>query len=107
MIKLVLFFSFVANSAYAASQNSNGYIEYTAKAFGSLMIIVAIMLLALYISKKLNLSNRFKSSKMKVVDRLFLDSKHYIAIVEIEDKIFILGVGESVNLISKEDIKAE
>ncbi len=96
MIALFVFVFFPLTS-YAA----NGYAIYTLKAFGSLLVVISLLFIAMYLLKKANIASRFKSSRIKVVDRLFIDNKHSIVIVEIDNREYALGVGEDIKLITK------
>ncbi len=83
-----------------AADSQQHYAAYTLKAFGSLLIVLSLMFAAMYVLKKVNVASRFKSSRIKVLDRLYVDNKHSILIVEIDDKEYALGVGDDVNVIS-------
>lgn len=83
------------------ASNSHNYFAYTLKAFGSLAIVIALMLFAMYLLKKINISSRFKSGRINVTDRLYIDNKHSIVIVKIDNKVFALGVGENINVITQ------
>jgi flagellar protein FliO/FliZ len=98
-MKFFFVLMFLPAVSYAAESGS--YIGYTLKAFGSLLIVVALMFFAMYALKKINIASRFKSSRIKVIDRLYIDNKHSIVIAEIDNAEYVLGVGEDVNLIEK------
>ncbi len=83
------------------ASNSQDYFAYTLKAFGSLIIVIALMLFAIYFLKKINISSRFKSGRINITDRLYIDNKHSIVIVRIDNKTFALGVGENINVITQ------
>ncbi len=84
-----------------ASPEGGGYLSYSLKAFGSLLIVLAVLFLGMYILKKINIASRFKSNRITLMDKLYIDNKHYIAIVRIDNEEFALGVGENINLIEK------
>ena len=90
-------------AAFADSVHGGGYLSYALKSFGSLLIVVSLMFVAMYLLKKANVASRFKSSRMRVIDRLYIDNKHSIVIAEIDDKEYALGVGEGINVIDKLD----
>ncbi len=103
MTKLyVVFFTFVPFVCFASS-GGESYFAYTLKAFGSLLIVLALMFFAMYFLKKINISSRFKSSRISVMDRLYIDNKRYIVIAKIDNKVFALGVGDNINVISELD----
>ncbi len=100
MIKILsIVFVFFPSISFAS--NNPSYLAYTLKAFGSLLIVLALMFFAMYFLKKINISSRFKSSRMNVLDRLYIDNKHSIIIVRIDNRVFALGVGEDVKLITE------
>ncbi len=104
MIRLLtLFFLFIPSICFAAQTQS--YLAYSLKAFGSLLIVLALMFFAMYFLKKLNVSSRFKSGRINVIDRLYIDNKRSIVIAKIDNRVFALGVGENINVITelKED----
>ena len=93
-------FLFVLFPVICFAAESQNYTLYTLKAFGSLLIVLSLMFVAMYVLKKVNVASRFKSSRIKVLDRLYVDNKHSILIVEIDNKEYALGVGDDVSVIS-------
>ncbi len=96
---LVVFFPSIA----FADASQGGYLSYVLKSFGSLLIVVSLMFAVVYVLKKINISSRFRSSRIRVVDRLYIDNKHSIVIAEIDNNRYALGVGENINVIDKLD----
>ncbi len=77
------------------------YVSYTLKAFGSLLVVLALMFLAVYLLKRINIAGRFKSRDMQIVDKLYIDNKHYIVMVKVRGRLFLLGVGEGIRKIAE------
>ncbi len=102
MIKKVLPVFLLFPSICFAS-DSQSYLAYTLKAFGSLLLVLALMFFAMYFLKKINFSSKFKSGRISVMDRLYIDNKHSIVIVKVDNRVFALGVGENINVITQLD----
>ncbi len=95
----VVFFLTIPAVSFAADNQS--YLAYSLKAFGSLLIVLALMFFAMYFLKKINISSRFKSGRINVIDRLYIDNKRSIVIAKIDNRVFALGVGENINVITE------
>ncbi len=91
----------IPNVCFAASSSGGGYLLYSLKAFGSLLIVLAVLFIGMYLLKKINIASRFKSERISLKDRLYIDNKRYIAIVRVDKEEFVVGVGENINLIAK------
>ncbi len=98
MILLLFAFLTFPLTCYAAGVN---YWGYTLKAFGSLLLVFGLIVAFFYILKKINTMGRYTSARIKLKSKLYLDNKHYVAIVEIDNKEFVLGVGENVTVLKE------
>ena len=80
------------------------------KMFGSLILVLGLIILILFLLKKLRL-NPLSSSKtpaMKVLGTLNLAPKRAVTLIEVYDELLLIGVGtENVTLISKFDQTAK
>lgn len=79
----------------------------TIKMFGSLMIVLGLILLLFYLAKRLRLRTSYRSAgvpEMRLLETLNLAPKRGLALVEFSGQWLIVGVGvESVSLIAKMD----
>lgn len=69
-----------------------------------LILIIVLLFLALRFVKKygLKLSGvKTKNIQVKVLGTQMLMPKKYVSIIKFQDKIFLLGVGESISLIKE------
>ncbi len=98
---LLLSFFFVPSFALAETGENLDYFGYTIKAFGSLILVVGIIFVFFYLTRRLNSLSRASNSRMKVKSRLYLDNKHYISIVEIDGREFLIGVGDNVSMLKE------
>ncbi len=98
MIFLIIFFLTIPLNCYAAGVN---YWSYTLKAFGSLLLVLGIIVAFFFILKKINTMGKYSSARIKLKSKLYLDNKHYLAIVEIDNKEILLGVGENVTILEE------
>ncbi|WP_022670170.1 flagellar biosynthetic protein FliO [Hippea alviniae] len=99
-MRYILFFLFFIPSLAFADTNVD-YFGYTLKAFGSLVLVLGIIFVFFYLTKRLNSLSRASNSRIKMKSRLYLDNKHYLSIVEIDKREFLIGVGENVNLLKE------
>lgn len=93
----LVFFVLSPVSVYAGSID---YLGYTLKALGSVIIVVALLFASVWALKKLQINTK-KGGRIKILDRTYIDNKHSLMIVEVEEKQFLLGVGNEVNLIAQ------
>ncbi|GEM_PF-2595952 len=100
-MSITVFLSIFLFAENCFASNDGGYYSYFLKTLGSLLIILSIIFIIIYFLKKLNVMPKLKSGRIKIVDKLYMDNKHYIIIVEIDRSLYALGVGENVNLITK------
>jgi len=79
----------------------------TIKMFGSLMIVLGMILVLFYLARKLKLRSGFRSAaipEMRLVETLNLAPKRGLALVEFSGQWLIVGIGaENVSLIAKMD----
>jgi len=99
MIFLFLLFLFLPENSYGA--DSIGYWSYTLKAFGSLLLVLGLIVIFFFVLKKINSMGRYSSARIKLKSKLYLDNKHYLAIVEIDNKEMLVGVGENVTILKE------
>lgn len=97
IIFLFVFFVISPSLAYA---DSIGYLGYSLKALGSVIIVVALLFASMWALKKLQINTK-KGGRIRILDRTYIDNKHSIVIIEVEEKQFLLGVGNEVNLIAQ------
>ncbi len=95
IFSLLLILIFDPSLAYAASID---YVGYTLKAIGSLIIVVALLFASVWVLKKLQINVK-KGGRIKVIDRTYIDNKHSLVIIEVDQKQFLIGVGNEINLI--------
>lgn len=100
-MSIALFLSIFLFAENCFASNNGEYYSYFLKTLGSLLIILSIIFIIIYFLKKLNVMPKLKSSRIKIIDKLYMDNKHYIIIVEIDNSMYALGVGENINLITK------
>ncbi len=98
IIFFLLFFLFLPTYSYAANI---GYWSYTLKAFGSLILVLGLIVVFFFVLKKINSMGRYSSARIKLKSKLYLDNRHYLAIVEVDGKEMLIGVGESVTILKK------
>ncbi|MGE4546553.1 MAG: flagellar biosynthetic protein FliO, partial [Desulfurella sp.] len=67
---------------------------------GSVIIVVALLFASVWALKKLQINTK-KGGRIKILDRTYIDNKHSLVIIEVEEKQFLLGVGNEVNLIAQ------
>lgn len=101
MIFVFLFFLFLPKNSYAA--DSIGYWSYTLKAFGSLLLVLGLIVVFFFVLKKINSLGKYSSARIKLKSKLYLDNRHYLAIVEIDNKEMLVGVGENVTILKEFD----
>lgn len=94
---LLVFFVFSPVYVYA---DSIDYLGYTLKALGSVIIVVALLFASVWVLKKLQINTK-KGGRIKILDRTYIDNKHSLVIIEVEEKQFLLGIGNEVNLIAQ------
>lgn len=97
IIFLFVFFVISPSLAYA---DSISYLGYSLKALGSVIIVVALLFASVWALKKLQIHTK-KGGRIRILDRTYIDNKHSIVIIEVEEKQFLLGVGNEVNLIAQ------
>lgn len=100
-MSIAVFLSVLLFAKECLASNNGEYYSYFLKTLGSLLIILSIIFIVIYFLKKMNVIPKLKSGRIKVIDKLYMDSKHYIAIVEIDGSLYALGVAENINLITK------
>jgi len=98
MIFLIIFFLTIPLNCYAAGVN---YWSYTLKAFGSLLLVLGIIVAFFFILRKINAMGKYSSARIKLKSKLYLDNRHYLAIVEIDNREFLLGIGENVTILKE------
>ena len=98
MTLLLLLLLFTPLNAYGAGLD---YWGYTLKAFGSLLLVLGLIVAFFFILKKINTMGKHTSSRIKMKSRLYLDNKRYLTIVEIDGDEFLLGVGENITLLKE------
>ncbi len=98
MIFLLSLFLFIPLNAYGAGLN---YWSYTLKAFGSLLLVLGLIVAFFFILKKINTMGRHTSSRIKMKSRLYLDNRRFLTIVEVDGDEFLLGVSESITLLKE------
>lgn len=96
----ILLFLFLPSYSYAANI---GYWSYTLKAFGSLILVLGLIVVFFFVLKKINSMGRYSSARIKLKSKLYLDNRHYLAIVEIDGKEMLVGIGESVTILKELD----
>ncbi|OSS42585.1 hypothetical protein DESAMIL20_469 [Desulfurella amilsii] len=94
---LLVFFVFSPVAVYASSID---YLGYTLKALGSVIIVVALLFASVWALKKLQINTK-KGGRIKILDRTYIDNKHSLIIIEVEEKQFLLSVGNEINLIAQ------
>jgi len=72
---------------------------YSLKALGSIIIVVALLFASVWALKKLQINTK-KGGRIKIIDRTYIDNKHSIAIIEVDEKQFLIGIGNEIHLIS-------
>ncbi len=83
--------------AYADSIN---YLAYSLKALGSVIIVVALLFASVWALKKLQINTK-KSGRIKILDKTYIDNKHSLMIIEVDERQFLIGVGSEINLIAQ------
>ncbi len=85
-------------NAYGAGLN---YWSYTLKAFGSLLLVLGLIVAFFFILKKINTMGKYSNSRIKMKGRLYLDNRRYLTIVEVDGDEFLLGVSENITLLKE------
>ena len=98
MIFFLLFFLLLPNYSYAANI---GYWSYTLKAFGSLILVLGLIVVFFFVLKKMNSMGKYSSARIKLKSKLYLDNKHYLAIIEVDNEEMLVGVGENVTILKE------
>ncbi len=101
MIFLFLFFLLLPENSFGA--DNIGYWSYTLKAFGSLLLVLGLIVIFFFVLKKINGMGKYSSARIKLKSKLYLDNRHYLAIVEIDNKEMLVGVGENVTILKEFD----
>ncbi|MGC9257429.1 flagellar biosynthetic protein FliO [Desulfurella sp.] len=94
---LFVFLILCPSLAYA---DSIDYLGYSLKALGSVIIVVALLFASVWALKKLQINTK-RGGRIKILDRTYIDNKHSLVIIEVDEKQFLLGVGNEINLISQ------
>lgn len=75
--------------------------------FGSLVVVVGVILLLFYLARRLRLRSSFHSTQvpeMRLLGTLNIAPKRALALVEFSDQWLIVGIGaESIRLITRMD----
>jgi len=97
---------FLLSIAWAAEKGDAelklpGFGELLVKSIVALVIVVGIILLfSWYIKGYLRRSR--ESDFIKILDKIYLDSRRFLCLVKVGEKFFLLGVGDGgVNLIAE------
>ncbi len=98
---IILFLLLILPGTALASPSVPSYGAELLKGISALIFIVAFFIVSVYFLKKLKIPSRFKSGNIRLIERLYIDNKHYIAIIEVHGRKFIIGVGDSVTLLSE------
>ncbi|MGC8502275.1 flagellar biosynthetic protein FliO [Desulfurella sp.] len=93
-------FVFLILSPSLAYADSIDYLGYSLKALGSVIIVVALLFASVWALKKLQINTK-RGGRIKILDRTYIDNKHSLVIIEVDEKQFLLGVGNEINLISQ------
>ncbi|MGC8790786.1 MAG: flagellar biosynthetic protein FliO [Desulfurella sp.] len=94
---IFVFFILIPSLAYAGSID---YLGYSLKALGSVIIVIALLFASVWALKKLQINTK-RGGRIKILDRTYIDNKHSLVIIEVDEKQFLLGVGNEINLISQ------
>ncbi len=98
MIFFLLLFLFLPDYSYAGEV---GYWSYTLKAFGSLILVLGLIVVFFFVLRKINSMGKYSSARIKLKSKLYLDNRHYLAIVELDNKEMLVGVGENVTILKE------
>lgn len=52
-----------------------------------------------YIIKKISRGGGVSSSRIKIKNRLYLDNKRYLAVIEVDGREFLIGASDSINIL--------
>ncbi|AEA33840.1 flagellar biosynthetic protein FliO [Hippea maritima] len=99
MIIFILALLLIPSMSFAAGNVD--YWGYTLKSLGSLILVLGIIILFFYILRKLSYSGKISSSRIKVKGKVYLDNKHYLAIVEVDGKEMLLGISDTINTLKE------
>ena len=94
---IFVFFILILSLVYAGSID---YLGYTLKALGSVIIVIALLFASVWALKKLQINTK-RGGRIRILDRTYIDNKHSLVIIEVDEKQFLLGVGNEINLISQ------
>ena len=94
---IFVFFILIPSLVYAGSID---YLGYTLKALGSVIIVIALLFASVWALKKLQINTK-RGGRIRILDRTYIDNKHSLVIIEVDEKQFLLGVGNEINFISQ------
>lgn len=101
--------AFAAGTAAEGNLALGGMGEASIKMFGTLLLVVGVIVLVFYIMKRFRLVpfQGGKEARMRLLGTLHLAPKRLVALVEVCGEWLVLGVGtESISLLSKVDPSA-
>ncbi|WP_198014793.1 FliO/MopB family protein [Hippea sp. KM1] len=90
-------FFFISSTCYASE--APDYWGYTLRSLGSLILVLGVIVLFFYIIKKISRGGGVSSSRIKIKNRLYLDNKRYLAVIEVDGREFLIGASDSINIL--------
>jgi flagellar protein FliO/FliZ len=99
LLALILIFAFLGSNLSSSDTKSESFGSYSMwRVVGTLALLLAVFYLGarLYQRKMIQPEN----STIRVISRQYLDTKHYLAIVEVDNERLLIGISDaSINLL--------